>query len=116
MATEQERAEMSKTRGQVGAGMKPGPEKRAFISKQGEQEAKGKDDLGELSQEAYRQRNINAVQGSFKKGGVVPKTGVYKLHKGEHVVPRGMVPHGANRNMVHVKSSANHKRYDFGKE
>lgn len=25
--------------------------------------------------------------GSFKKGGDVPKTGVYKLHEGEHVVP-----------------------------
>lgn len=25
--------------------------------------------------------------GSFKKGGKVPKTGLYKLHKGEKVVP-----------------------------
>jgi hypothetical protein len=25
--------------------------------------------------------------GSFKKGGRVPKTGTYKLHKGEKVVP-----------------------------
>ena len=116
MATELERASVSRQRGKVAAGMQPGEEKREFIAKQGQQEAKGKDDLGELSQEAYRQRNINAVQGSMKKGGVVPKTGVYKLHKGEHVVPKGMVPHGANRNMVHVKSSANHKRYDFGKE
>ena len=116
MATEQERAQMSKTRGQVAASMPAGPERTKFISKQGEQEAKGKDDLSELGAEAYRQRNIQAVQGSMKKGGTVPKTGVYKLHKGEKVVPKHMVAHGPNRNMIHVKSSANHKRYDFGKE
>ena len=29
--------------------------------------------------------------GSFKKGGKVPKTGVYKLHEGEQVVPVGKV-------------------------
>ena len=27
------------------------------------------------------------VMGSFKKGGKVKKTGVYKLHKGERVMP-----------------------------
>src|ERR1700733_507664 len=29
--------------------------------------------------------------GSFKKGGKVPKTGVYKLHEGEQVVPKAQV-------------------------
>lgn len=29
------------------------------------------------------------LQGSFKKGGKVPKTGKYLLHKGEHVVAKG---------------------------
>jgi hypothetical protein len=116
MATELERASVSRQRGKAAAGMPAGPEKKEFISRQGNEEAKGKDDLGELSQEAYRQRNINAVQGSFKHGGMVPKTGAYKLHKGEKVIPKHMVPHGANKNMIHAKSSANHKRYDFGKE
>jgi hypothetical protein len=27
------------------------------------------------------------IMGSFKKGGEVPKTGNYKLHEGEQVVP-----------------------------
>jgi|HubBroStandDraft_5_1064220.scaffolds.fasta_scaffold302617_2 hypothetical protein len=29
------------------------------------------------------------LQASFKKGGKVPKTGKYLLHKGEHVVAKG---------------------------
>lgn len=29
------------------------------------------------------------IQGSFKKGGRVPKKGVYLLHKDEHVIPKG---------------------------
>jgi hypothetical protein len=120
MATEQERADLSIQRGKVSAGMVPSADKKAFIAKQGEQEAKGKDNTSELGQEAYRQRNINAVQGSFKKGGTVPKTGIYQLHKGEKVIPKHkadkMVAHGANKNMIHPNSSANHKRYSFGKE
>ena len=28
----------------------------------------------------------------FEKGGKVPKTGAYKLHKGEVVIPKTMVP------------------------
>lgn len=28
-------------------------------------------------------------QGTFKKGGKVPKTGAYLLHKDEHVIPKG---------------------------
>jgi hypothetical protein len=33
-----------------------------------------------------------ATLGSFKKGGVVPKTGAYKLHAGETVTPAGQQP------------------------
>ena len=32
-------------------------------------------------------QGVKAVLGSFKKGGEVPETGVYKLHEGEQVVP-----------------------------
>jgi hypothetical protein len=32
-------------------------------------------------------QGVKAVLGSFKKGGTVPETGVYKLHEGEEVVP-----------------------------
>lgn len=32
---------------------------------------------------------VDKVLGSFKEGGTVPKTGMYKLHEGEEVVPAG---------------------------
>ena len=31
--------------------------------------------------------NLNGKQAHFKKGGKIPKAGLYKLHKGEVVVP-----------------------------
>jgi len=34
-----------------------------------------------------RMQNVAQVQGSFKKGGKVKETGVYKLHEGETVIP-----------------------------
>jgi hypothetical protein len=34
----------------------------------------------------------DSMLGSFKKGGTVPKTGVYKLHKGEKVIPAAPAP------------------------
>ena len=114
--TEQERANMSKRRGVVAAGMDPGPKQREFVARQGEEERKGKENLQGLGEDAFRQQNLNAVKGSMKKGGMIPSTGVYKLHKGEKVIPKHMVAHGLNKNMIHTKSSANHKRYDFGKE
>jgi hypothetical protein len=56
-------------------------------------------------------------QGSFKKGGIVPKTAIYKLHKGELVVPKHKVdamshdilsgkakPEG-KVNVIHIKKS-----------
>ena len=116
MASEESRAALSRTRGEVAAGMSNQEAKKKFIARQGEEETKGKQDLSGLSEDAFRQRNIN-VAGSFKKGGKVPKTGIYKLHKGETVTPKGkMIAHGANKNMIHPGSSANHKRYSFGKE
>lgn len=33
--------------------------------------------------------NKNKVLGSYKKGGKVKKTGLYKLHKGEKVLKKG---------------------------
>ena len=35
--------------------------------------------------------NVAKVMGSFKKGGIVPKTGAYKLHEGEQVIPKDKV-------------------------
>lgn len=36
-------------------------------------------------QQIIARRNPTQALGSFKKGGNVKKTGMYKLHKGEHV-------------------------------
>jgi hypothetical protein len=36
---------------------------------------------------SYWKKLAGEVQGSFKKGGKVKKTGLYKLHKNETVVP-----------------------------
>lgn len=87
MATEDERAKVSQERGQAASGIRDSEERKKFISRQGEEERSGREDLGGLAQDAYRQRNVNAVQ-SFKRGGKVKRTGIYKLHKGERVTPR----------------------------
>jgi hypothetical protein len=86
MASEESRAAMSRTRGEVAAGMSDQEAKKKFIARQGTEESKGKQDLSGLSEDAFRQRNVN-VAGSFKHGGTVPKTGIYKLHKDEKVIP-----------------------------
>ncbi len=43
--------------------------------------------------------------GMFKKGGKVPKTGMYKLHEGEHVIPKGKhkITNRKPQKMVSVK-------------
>lgn len=87
MANEETRAAMSRTRGEVGAGVKDPAARKKFIARQGNEEAKGKQDMSGLSEDAFRQRNVN-VAGSFKHGtDYVPKTANYKLHKGEKVIP-----------------------------
>jgi hypothetical protein len=88
MPTEQERADMSRTRGEVAAGISDREKRRKFVERQGEEERTGKENLTSLGEEAYRQRNINTVQGSMRKGGKVRKTGLYRLHSGERVVPK----------------------------
>lgn len=85
--TEQQRADLSKRRGQVAAGITDSAARKAFIARQGQEEAKGSKDTSGLESELYRERNRQAAQGSFQKGGTVPRTGNYKLHKGEKVVP-----------------------------
>lgn len=43
--------------------------------------------MGKAFGRAVTGKDIAPVKGSFKKGGKVKATGVYKLHKGEKVVP-----------------------------
>jgi hypothetical protein len=87
MATERQRADLSKRRGQAAAGITDSAARKTFIARQGQEEAKGGKDLTGLEQETSRERNRQAVLGSFKQGGTVPKTGNYKLHKDEKVIP-----------------------------
>jgi hypothetical protein len=87
MATEQEKADLSRTRGTIAAGISDAGEKRRFIAAQGESEAKGQDKTSELSQDAFNKRNQLTVLGSMKRGGTAKKTGPYLLHAGEKVSP-----------------------------
>lgn len=87
--SEQEKAELSKQRGQAAASIKDPEERRKFIAAQGDTEAKKKDlpvlDYQQLSREASTQQAI----GSYKKGtDNVPKTGNYELHEGEAVLTK----------------------------
>lgn len=88
--TEQDRAAVSKSRGELDAQkVKRGdyaagsPEERKFVSGQGDAEAKGEPDAAKLEQ--------LKTQGtmSFKDGGTVPRTGLALVHKGEVVIPAG---------------------------
>lgn len=104
MPTEQEKAALSKKRGQAAALISDPEMKKKFIAAQGEAEAKGK---GTAKPEEYEQMNKSAEDtmatggmntwvkplGSFKKGTKsVPKTGAYVLHEGEKVTPEEKNP------------------------
>jgi hypothetical protein len=79
-------------------------QKTADVANQQKQaQAKGAEDAGKATQQASAMKTEKqdtasgdvagaasarqTVLGSFKKGGEVPETGVYKLHEGEEVVP-----------------------------
>lgn len=105
MPTEQEKADLSKKRGQAAAQITDPDTKRQFIAAQGEAERKGK---GTASPDAYERLNkeaddtmatggMNKSVGvpSYKKGTpYVPQTGMAKLHKGEAVIPAEVNPYG----------------------
>jgi len=55
------------------------------------------------------------VAGMFKKGGKVPKTGNYKLHRGETVVPAGMA-RGLERLGKKGPSKVKPKKVSLGKK
>jgi hypothetical protein len=99
MPTEQQKADLSKKRGQAAASIQDPETRRKFISAQGEAEQKGK---GTASPEDYEHLDKSADEtlatggmntwvkplASYKRGTKsVPKTGAYKLHEGEKVVP-----------------------------
>lgn len=94
MPTEQEKAELSKKRGQAAATITDPDQRVKFVAAQGEAEKKGKANYEGLNKEADDTiatggTNIAAGVKSYKHGtDYVPKTGLALLHKGEKVVPK----------------------------
>jgi hypothetical protein len=97
MPDEQARAALSKLRGQAAANISDPDEKKKFISRQGDTEKKGAtaSDYDSMQKEAENTIALGGSTkdvkplGSYAKGTPsVPKTGVYKIHEGEAVVPK----------------------------
>jgi hypothetical protein len=110
--SEQEKADVSKSRGVTAAHIPDSAEKKSYISAQGDLEAKGKDKTADLKQGDFNKRNQLVVEGNMKKGGIVPRTGLYKMHKNEVVLPVPTVltgkapktaPGGKKTKVTHVK-------------
>lgn len=107
MATysEQDKANLSEKRGKLAAGITDPSQRKAFLSAQGEADRKGGRDqdyapvVQDTTAEGNRQA-LSAALGSFKHGGTVHKTGLYKLHEGEHVEPKHWIQ------KMHMKKGA----------
>lgn len=90
MPKETEAAMLSRRRGQLAARIKDPEKRKEFIARQGSiKPAK----LEEVEMETSRETNRQALQ-SYKRGGIVKKTGPAFLHKGEKVIPKR--PSGAH--------------------
>ena len=87
MATEQDKASLSLTRGKQAAKMSH-DDAKDYIAGAGKID---KDYQGTAEETAgvSKKQQMQEVLGSMKKGGMVKATGLYKLHKGEKVVPHG---------------------------
>lgn len=101
--TEEQQAGLAKTRGVTAAHIKDPAERRAYIEKQGKMTSSGSDadiekNYNQLQEEDANERNQLAVQGDMHTGGPVHKSGLYKLEKGEHVIPKDGVH-------IHIKPS-----------
>jgi hypothetical protein len=89
--TEQDRANLSIRRGKIAADIKDPSARDKYIAAQGKAEASG-DITGQakLENDTHNDETTKAI-GSFKKGGVVKKTGLYKMHAGEVVIAKNKV-------------------------
>lgn len=65
-------------------------------SKRSSDDPEHKDDSVEQPKSRWQKFRSN-LAGSFKKGGRVKKTGVYRLHKGEKVIPANKVKRSRSR-------------------
>jgi len=83
--SEEQKAQLSKRRGQAAAQIVDPEERRKFISAQGDAEAANK---GELPVAKAKKMSEESGLMGYKKGTpYVPKTGAAIVHKGERVVP-----------------------------
>lgn len=90
--TEQDRAELAKQRGRIAATITDPKKRQAYVSAQGNEESRsrflfGNKKGGEIPRAMRTNSTTDTVLGSFKRGGKVKKTGLYKLHAKERVVP-----------------------------
>lgn len=84
--TEQQKADLSKRRGQAAATIGDPEERRKYVAKQGETEAKNK---GQLDPVSYNNMSTDAALKGYKDGtDYVSKTGPAVLHKGEAVLKK----------------------------
>lgn len=123
-ATEQEKADVSRSRGVTAAHIPDAAEKRDYIAAQGKAESKGMDKTPELKQQDFNKRNELTVLGSMKKGGIIKKTGLYKMHENEIVLPSPDVltgkapkqePGAKKTKVVNVKKGKKLSKGDKGK-
>lgn len=89
-ATEEQKAAVTATRGRQAAKIKDSDERKDYIAGSANVD---KDYQGTAEQTALKgkMQQTQEIMGSMKKGGTVPKTGPYKLHKGEKVIPADKV-------------------------
>lgn len=85
--SEADKASLSQRRGRFAASIKAPKDRRKYIAAQGEADVSGNDSRQAELAVTTNKDEQNAVLGSLKKGGKVKKTGLYKLHRGEKVVP-----------------------------
>ena len=95
-ATEDQKAALTTTRGKQAAQITDPDEKKAYI-KDSAGVDKDYDATAQATSVKGNELQKRAVMGSMKKGGMVPKTGPYKLHKGEKVIPKDKVKEMANK-------------------
>lgn len=84
MANEQQRANVTLERGRQAAKM-PHEQAKKYIASSANVDKSYEGVETETALTSRKQMTEKAL-GSFKQGGTVPKTGTYKLHKGETVV------------------------------
>lgn len=86
MATEEQKAALTTERGKQAADIKDPDEKKRYIAGSASVDTDYEGTANSTAIEANKLQN-QKVLGSLKKGGTIPKTGLYKLHKDEKVIP-----------------------------